>query len=39
MRLALPNTQPPILKLGIPVRLQSQPSHCKCLWNSIVVWN
>ena len=36
-RLALSSTQPRISKLAI--WLQSQPSHWKCLWDSIAVWN
>jgi len=35
--LALSNTQPRISKLAL--RLQSQPSHWKRLWNSLAVWN
>jgi len=37
MQLALSNTQPWISKSVI--RLQSQPSHWNCLWNSIAIWN
>ena len=36
-RLALSNTQSRISKLAL--RLQSQPSHWQCLWNSFAVWN
>jgi len=36
-RLALLSIQPRISKLA--TRLQSRPSHWKCLWNSIAVWN
>jgi len=36
-RLALSSTQPRISKFAI--RLQSQPLHWKCLWNSLAVWN